>query len=179
VAWWNDYDRPDYGRWGARYDSAYWNHPEGRSFGAGAGGAGYGGSGYHAGYPRYGDEYTRRVAPSESPAYGRQADRLLRRSAYDAGYALQPRGGPGTTGGWRGARDLPWSPEEWSGRRGYGWSGGRSGSAGGWSRGYGADYGSYGTGAYSAGAYGGYAGEGYGAGGSGGSRGRYDRGYRW
>jgi hypothetical protein len=175
VAWWNDYDRPDYGRWGTRYDSAYWNQPEGRSFGYGAGAAGYGGYGYYNDYPRYGEDYTPRVAPSESPAYGRQADRLVRRNAYDSGYALQPRGGRGMTGGYRGAREVAWWPEDWSGRRGYGWSGGRGGSAGGYSRGYGG----YGTGAYSAGAYGGYAGGGSGAGGYGGSYGRYDRGYRW
>ena len=131
MAWWNDYDRGDYGRWSTRYDSSYWNNPEGRSFG-------YGGAGYRGGYGydyadrgRYGEDYTPRVAPSESPAYGRQADRVLRRNAYDAGYRLQPRGGRGMDGGYRGGY-------------GYGRSGYRGGNAGGFG-GYGSDYRGYGV----------------------------------
>jgi hypothetical protein len=163
VAWWNDYDRGDYGRWSTRFDSADWNHPEGRSFGFGAAGSG-GGYGYGP-RSRYDTGYAPRVAPPQSPSYGRRADRLVRRGAYDAGYAVQPRGGWGMEAGYHDVGQGSWTRGGGSGRG----SGRGSGSE------YGG-HGGYGRGGYSAGAYGS---RGYGTGGYGGSWIGYDRGYRW
>ncbi len=142
-----------------------WNDRYGRDYGAswydrGTGSPGYeswqGGSPPSRGsYSRtpyagsggnyFGYDWQYRSAPSESPNYGRNADRNLqqwaRNHGYDAGYEIRPQSGRSPTFG-RGAERGYGSDRGYGADRGYGSEGGYGGLYD-RSRGYGGDFGSY------------------------------------
>jgi hypothetical protein len=129
MAWWNDYDRGYSNRYdrGGMYGGGSDRGPRGRDTGfyggestgryrsTGSRGSVYG---YDYGYAR---DY--RVAPEESPSYGRSGDEQVRRWArthgYDEGMEISPRPGSRGMGGYS-SEQRPRSGGWQSGNRGLG-----------------------------------------------------------